>query len=451
MKRIIVLILIVLAQNLVAQKNAVILDKVQSYLKANNTFLAKKEIDKIRPSEISSVRYWKLYSTINVRNSMHTKAFACLDSALLLEPNNGEIYLEIAVLNIDLYYDADKALIAINKAISLQKNPEFYFYRGIYNQMLNKNTEAIKDYKFVLNSGHKENGLFRNYALVLTDVEQYQLADSIISLGLIEKPNVSKLHMIRGDIAIGLFQIDSTIAHYKRAISLNYRGNQLKRMNAIINDHSNFNIGNLLIAMQKFSLAKQYFIRSINTNENHKDVYFNTAYCAGILNDYKTAEKYYLLAKKNGYSNTKLLYNNLALLYEQMGEYEKEIEMLNLQIAVSPEDPNPIIHRGRAYLELKMFEKCENDYNQALKMQPEYHRAYAYLAHLQLETKRYQEALNNALLAIEAKPDYGFGHVKLGMAKAVLNMDGYCNDFQNAIKYNAKEGLKFYNYYCDQK
>lgn len=434
-----------------AQNNSAILDRVENLLSKRNTYLAKKEIDKIPTNSIFTVRYWKLYSTIHARNFMHSKAFACLDSALVLEPKNGEIYLEIAVLNMDLYSDPAKALTAINKGILLEKDPEFYFYRGIYNQMLEKTDEAIADYKFVFDSGHKENGLLRNYALVLQKKKMYALADSIISLEIINQPNLPVLYMIKGDIAMGLLNIDSVVTHYQKSISLNYHGDRLEMMKAVINVRNYYTIGNILIAMKDISLAKEYFLKSIDKKEKYIDAYFHIGYCASSLKEYQLSEKYYNLAEKNGCESKSLLYNNFALLYEEMGKHEKEIEMLNLQIKHSPTDPNPYIHRGRAYLTLKMYEKSEIDYNHALKIQPNYHRAFGYLAHLQLEMGRYQEALNNALLAIESKPDYGFGYVKLGNAKVALEMSGYCEDFRNAMKYNAKEGLKFYNYYCIQK
>jgi hypothetical protein len=103
-----------------AQKNAKTLDQVNKYLADNNTFFAIKETEKISPDSITTARYWITYSMIHVKNHMATKAFACLNPALVIEPKNCSIYLEKALSIMDLYFDPTRVMVSINKAVEIE-------------------------------------------------------------------------------------------------------------------------------------------------------------------------------------------------------------------------------------------------------------------------------------------------------------------------------------------
>jgi tetratricopeptide (TPR) repeat protein len=137
-------------------------------------------------------------------------------------------------------------------------------------------------------------------------------------------------------------------------------------------------------------------------------------------------------------------YTVVYLYYMKTGAFMKR----NNNIKLTPEDPNPVVDKGNVYRYLKRYEESENEYYKALKITPKHFRAHRYLARLYLETERYQEALNPALVAVKSEKDYGFGHVQLGAAKVSLEIPGYCIDFKNAIRYNAKQGLEFFSYHC---
>jgi tetratricopeptide (TPR) repeat protein len=125
--------------------------------------------------------------------------------------------------------------------------------------MLKNFNDATEDYRFAIQSGCKEYSLLQNYALILNKKGIYAAAYSIISIAISENPKNARLYSIKGDIATGFLEIDSIIKYYNIAISLNYRGDNAKGMQHVINKKKLYAVANLIFKNGIFFYQKALF------------------------------------------------------------------------------------------------------------------------------------------------------------------------------------------------
>jgi len=132
--------------------------------------------------------------------------------------------------------------------------------------------------------------------------------------------------------------------------------------------------------------------------------------------------------------NAVLAYNNIAVDYLQLKNYDEALKNIKQALAVQPDlalaqtnlkwilgeqakangvapappDQNPdyLIGVSQQKYNAKQFQECIDAANQALKLQPGMAEAYNNIAVCNIELGKYDVAIENARLALRSKPDY---------------------------------------------
>ena len=91
-------------------------------------------------------------------------------------------------------------------------------------------------------------------------------------------------------------------------------------------------------------------------------------------------------------SNFAPAHNQLAYIYEALGEFEKSIESINQYIRIKPDEPNPYDTRGDLYAFSGQLEPAAESYKKALEKNEEFWPATLNLARVRVFQARYKEA-----------------------------------------------------------
>lgn len=115
------------------------------------------------------------------------------------------------------------------------------------------------------------------------------------------------------------------------------------------------------------------------------------------------------------------MYINLAHKKAQelmdQGKYEKALDAFNKALALNPNDPNILSHRGVLYLHLNQKRKCFDDLELSLHLDSNYAYRYAALAY----AREFFGDLDGAIAlyekAVELEPDDAISHNNLGLLR----------------------------------
>lgn len=100
---------------------------------------------------------------------------------------------------------------------------------------------------------------------------------------------------------------------------------------------------------------------------------------------------------------------------------ENNIESLTEIIAKNPRDANTLNLRGTAYGQIGDYRKAMADFNDALKIKPDFPQAYANRALVFVRIKKLPRAIADYDRAIRINPDYAAAYVGRGNVHRLLN------------------------------
>lgn len=398
--------------------------------------------------DTSDAEYWLRYSKAAGIYYKDAEAKSAIDQAIKLKPTNPEYYFEKGFL-LNRISETENALQPLNKAIALKKEGKYFYWRGIVHQQLKHDTLAEKDYLEALSLKFENAEMNNNLAILLSENGKYSEALRIINRAILLKPDYAQAYSARSKIRFFLLDIDSSCVDMEKAHDLGYRktfpvpdsvcsANESKKLRYAAEFLSGYGYYKAGIAAFTKLLEK----------EQQSDFYLNRGYSYFKLKDYVNAEKDYIKALSLPKPATDLLYDNLSLLYYELGNYEKSIEYSSKRIELNPKNHVPYIDRGLCYRKLKKYKEAEKDYNRSLEIKPDFFRAYGYRASLETEMGLYEKAIVDANKAIELRPDYGFAYMAMAEAKINLKQADFCYDLYNARKYGEEKAEAAIKEYC---
>ena len=109
-------------------------------------------------------------------------------------------------------------------------------------------------------------------------------------------------------------------------------------------------------------------------------------------------------------------YTNLGAVYNQMGEFNKAIEVLRKAIQNDKKSAESYYNLGVAEKNLKRWQPAISAYREAIRLNPKLAEAFQNLANLYVETSNLAMAIMNYKKAIEIRPD--FEKARKGLEKA---------------------------------
>jgi tetratricopeptide (TPR) repeat protein len=88
----------------------------------------------------------------------------------------------------------------------------------------------------------------------------------------------------------------------------------------------------------------------------------------------------------------KIVYNQLAYAYDDIGDFEKSIWAINQYIRIAPEEANPYDSRGDLYAYNGKIDQAIESYKKALEIKPDFYMSLRKLGHMYLFKREYAKA-----------------------------------------------------------
>lgn len=133
----------------------------------------------------------------------------------------------------------------------------------------------------------------------------------------------------------------------------------------------------------------------------------------------------------------------------------KAIDNYNMAIKLNPEDAYAYLFRGYAYDNLKEYDKAIEDYSNAIKLNPEDEVAYRFRGIIYKYLQKYDKAIEDFSKAIKLNSEYAAAYMSRGFAYSDLEeYDKAIEDYSKAIELNPELEEAYYfrgNAYCDLK
>jgi tetratricopeptide (TPR) repeat protein len=439
-----------------AQKTNSRYHTVDSLIKLESSIdamIALQELEDNFKKDTLKAQYWIRHSKASFLFSNPLQAMKSIDKAIALDKNNVEAYYEKGRLCNDRN-ELENSRDAFSKAIAIDPQGQYYYWRGIIYQQLKRNDLAEYDYKIAISKSFKSPELYNNYAIILAEKEKFREAMLLVSKSIALDKSYLQSYATRAKLHVSLLNIDSACIDQDYAYRHGYNG-ILTVPEEICNGTQLLKLqyaAEALAQNEKYKLAIDVYTKLMVLNSDSSNYYVNRGYCYFMTKEYEKSEKDYLRAEEDyrkaimvPNESRKLLYHNFSALYFEMDKYEKAVEYNNKNIEMDPANAIAHLDRGLCCRKLKWYAEAEKEFNYLIAANPNFNRAYGYRSFLYFELGKYAKAKEDAERSVTLNPEYGYGYIVLGQVKMKLGETDYCEDFKKAKKYgneDAEEALK---------
>ncbi|CAG0942727.1 partial TPR repeat-containing protein YrrB, partial [Anaerolineae bacterium] len=308
----------------------------ETRLASKTTKSLAKEAPQVESQQLTAEQWFeRAYSLQEAKN--FDEAIRCYTEALRLEPDLDAAHNNLGIILSDLKRN-DEAEAAYRKAIEL--NPS---YATAYNNLGLLFHENLKRYDDAKSAFYKAIELDPLYATTY-----YNLGN------LLSDENLKCYE-------------DAEVA-YCKAIELNP-------------SHATayYNLGNLLQSLNRYDDAEAAYHKAIEINPSYTTAYNNLGNLLSNenLKRYSDAEAAYRKAIElskafpSGDMSLDIAYINLGQLYFDQGKWQEAITVLTDAIRVNPDSAKLYRQRGLVYQILENLELAQQDFKQAIKLQPD--------------------------------------------------------------------------------
>ena len=355
------------------------------------------------------------------------KALIAINQAISLESNNANLYNEkwMILLPLKRYQDAE---IASTRSIKLNPRSSFYSNRGFLYKEQGKFDLALADYNQAIKIDFNHAAAYNNRGNLYQEQGKLDLALDDYNQAIEIDSDYTDAYFNRGFLYQEQGKLDLALANYNRAIKIDSdytfaysnRGLLYKQQSKldlaladynqaieIDSDYTNayFNRGNLYREQGKFDLALADYNQAIKIDSDSADVYLNR----GLL--YKQQGKLDLaLADYNqaieidfNYTNA---YNNRGLLYQEQGKLDLALADYTQAIEIDFNYTNAYNNRGLLYKQQGKFDLALADYTQIIEIDSDSAAAYNNRGVLYQEQGEFDLALADYTQAIKIDSDY---------------------------------------------
>lgn len=187
---------------------------------------------------------------------------------------------------------------------------------------------------------------------------------------------------------------------------------------------------------KEFQKAIDVFSSVLETEKDNAEIYNNIALCYAELGDYEKAEKNYLRAQE---LNPKLpqVYINLSDIYYRNKDMDSGIQLLSQGIYEIPDNLVLRHYLARFYMEDARLDLAIDELEHILEKQPENYDAYYDLGKVHFELGNYDCAIENFENVLEYKEDNALIYYYLGQAYEANNeIDKALSNYLKSIARN---------------
>ena len=358
-----------------------------------------------------AVRAWASVGFLYINEGMGAEALDALGKALNLKPDSAEIYngRGIAKLMLERYQDA---VADWDEAIRLKPDyAEAYNNRGTTKNLCGRHQDALVDYDIAirLRSGNAQTYNKRGLTKYLLKKHKDALADYDTAIRL--KTDYAEAYYYRGHANSALKKYEAALADYSKAIELGLDDPAAYSNRGFIH----FKLGQCRKAITDYNEAIR--LKSDETGGPHiqgNSISFS-------LEDTKFDEAE--------------VYTNRGVAKSQLGEYEEALADYDEAIRLKPNYAETYYNRGLTNTLLGKHQDSLTDYNEAIRLKPDYVEAYINRGPTNLILGEYAEALVDLNEVIRLQPNFVLAYVNRAEAKVNLNrIDEARSDFQTALE-----------------
>jgi tetratricopeptide (TPR) repeat protein len=187
----------------------------------------------------------------------------------------------------------------------------------------------IELYKDVLEIEPENKNALNNIGVAYNDIYHYQEAISYLSKAIELDVNYGLAYANRASSYNQLGQLDLALKDAEKAIKLNPNSEWAYSIK-----------GNVLTKEKKYVEAERILTKAIEINPKSPEAYFNRAYFNEETKKYDDCIKDYIKSEELGMPDLALLYNNMAVYYRRVKQFDKAIESITKARQVNPDWPN---------------------------------------------------------------------------------------------------------------
>jgi len=139
-------------------------------------------------------------------------------------------------------------------------------------------------------------------------------------------------------------------------------------------------------------------------------------------------------------------YNNRALIYWELEEYDKALEEYTRCIEIDPEYVSPYNRRANLYYELEEYDKALEDYARCIEIDPKFLKAYFNRANLYQNLEEYDKALKEYARCIEIDPkDLIAYNRRAFLYEELEEYDKALEEYARCIEIDPKDLIAYFN------
>ncbi|MBD2041568.1 serine/threonine-protein kinase [Microcoleus sp. FACHB-672] len=356
------------------------------------------------------------------------------------------------------------AIQSYNQAILLNpNNAEVYYKRGNSNYDLGNLEDAKADYTQAIRLDSKHAKAYQNRGLVYSDLTDYRAAIDDYNQAIVLQPDDAAAYEKRGRAYFNLNDYKAAIEDYTQVIRLNnqdafaYINRGLARSAAgdkqgALADYTQairidpnsgdafYSRGRVRFYLADYQGAMEDYTDAIRVNPKFADAYINR--CSALLNlgQYQKAAADCTQALKFT-PNDAIAYGNRCIAYFNLRDYQKAIEDCTQAIGLDSNNSKAYSNRGLARAAAKDKPGAIDDFTKAIRTDPSDAVAYSNRAEVHSDLGNYSSAIEDYTQAIRLKQDHNGAYYGRGLIRARMgDKQGAIEDFQKSAKLCIDQG-----------
>ena len=278
--------------------------------------------------------------------------------------------------------------------------------------------------------------------------------DSLLSLGNVNKLDLSYLYFKKGKVLSKLQKDKEAAANFEKALNL-----FKKQHNKTYLAETYWHLGSEYAFLNEKVKATTYLLKALEVNKDLKqqkleaNIYGSLAHVHYLYKDFDKAigytQKAITIQKLNKDTlSLSATYNNLAVIYKNMGNFDlalknnKESLKLNKLLNDKSAIAKSYNNIGLVYESLSQYSKAESYYLKSVELNKEIKNfnssSLRNLGSYYLRKKDYKKSKNSYLKALEIEKQTGNISKLITIYNVLLNISLKEKDFENSLTYQTK-------------
>ncbi len=376
--------------------------------------LAINEYTQAANIEPSLAQPYVLIGEAHILEGNHEKALANFEKALEKDPDNVDAVIGVAQSYLHLK-EFDLARSTLDSA-NHPDEPKFKFYQAMlyaYDREYERSQRYLEDsieiegaqelldayLQYESEQGGQETHLRTLLAQACTEIDQYELATSILYQVLSEIPTYRDAWILLGYSYLEMGEYDNSASAFEEAIELD-----------TTKPESNYFLALAYFGQEKYTEAINYLeLAQVYGFEPEVQIYQKLAEIYFLLDDIESATKNYEKILQLNDSEVSSFIRPIWLNMEYLDNVAKSIELAQWALSVHPEDAMSYNLMGWTFLEDGQIVEAENYLIKALEINPELAAAYLNLGTLYESQGELEKAQQHYKKAYNLEPESSVG------------------------------------------